>query len=216
VRIAFAILLVPLIASAKPGLSTRDACDGEAGGGFVAPRRGETNQPLNAKIWIAGRGPGTYTLEANGAKLATFAITEADYNANGVDALTVFEPASLAPATRYTVQHGVDTLIDFTTGNKPDRTAPRAPKVTGLYLAVTDNGAELSFQAKTSEDTVFLEVKAGKAAAVIAPPAGAQLSTACGLPDLQAGAKICIEVRAIDVAGNRSAPSRVCGRSPSE
>jgi hypothetical protein len=158
---------------------------------ITVPERGATNVPLNAKLWSFGlAGPHTYTA-SDGAVIPNVQV----------------EVPALRPNDSY---KNADWMMDFTTTGEHDEIAPDAPgRMWASIVTLADGHVEaiaLSAQLPIDAALVRIDVRdaAGGVARLITTPSRMHLCQ----PGLQiTPGNVTVEVRALDLAGNESAPA---------
>ncbi|MEO8705093.1 MAG: hypothetical protein ABI867_33880 [Kofleriaceae bacterium] len=196
-RWLFALMvLAGLVPEAR---ADRWPCDREV---HVMPQRGTTRVPRNARIWIAGRAPWSYTLTT--ALGSTTTLEPHNYTANG----TVIDlRPELDNGEHYTLRDPNGAMITtFLVERDSDHEAPPVPEIVGQH------GHDLDIVVR--DDTAILRVEQRIGDRVVATDSrlttGLDANGSDGCSSLVTVTAPCVRVTAIDLAGNSSAWTERC------
>jgi len=179
----------------------------------VVPLRGSTSVPSNARIWIAGKAPWSYSLYDGDT---TLPIEPTLYHAEHAPVIEL--RPELVAWKNYTLRNaGGEVETSFFVTDVIDRTPPALPVFPDLRFA-PERGGELILQASVDDDTAMLRVEfrdrdkrtqsrsfLTTAHSLALQPAGCSLGY-----QLQPGSAICVRLTALDLAGNESASIERC------
>ncbi|MGN6111387.1 MAG: hypothetical protein ACTHU0_40205 [Kofleriaceae bacterium] len=175
--------------------------------------------PLNSRMWIGSSAPGTYQLR-DGDRVFDVSVQ------HGAE-LDELRLPSLAPMHAYEVLRDGKLLARFTTADAPDHAPPVAPELairaSPSYVDGCQESVAILLDLRLSPDAAVVRARVfdpahaeGGTATMFVPP---QLddpwtgydATSCWLrAELDRGGTSCVELTAIDLAGNESPPVLRC------
>lgn len=224
------LLIAGVLATARPAWAKYDPC----GRGSVFEPAGRV--PRNAKIWL-WRGGGGERLRIRGPDLDRAIAPPFTGSSRGLE---TFDPGLLGRDATYRIAFVGDrhawTLAELATGSEIDHQPPRPPRFHALAItqlldprepaeptepAVFDDVAGFAVPAsdiatalELPDDTVALDVSFDDSAEhFLMPPEAPDLlgRDRCGPKrQFRAGARVCMSIRAIDLAGNHSDAATRC------
>jgi len=185
----------------------------------ILPAEGALDVPLNAKVWIIGSIPH----DRRG-----FDDSQLHYRLRGPDVKRVLKPkvdgqftielplGELRAETTYEVLDYETVLTRFTTGTAWQTERPNAPDITSITIS---DAKRIESQLDTPERAVLTHITvtplndARPVGSLLAPKTGfTGQPAACASGWFLAHADACFEIRALDIAGNYSAPASYCVR----
>lgn len=210
-------LAIAIVVTAAPAEAKYDPC------GMTSVLIPSGRVARNAKVWV-WRGYGEdVQLRGDGATRHLGARTRGG--------LAMLDPGPLPARTTLDLALGPWKIGELVTGDGVDRVPPERPRFDGLAIAQVEDPelappvADLAFEVAPPafdlaldlalpDDTVAVELAFDdREGRILLPPA--QLAVfgrnACGPQrSFTIGAPICMTVRALDLAGNASAPATAC------
>jgi hypothetical protein len=186
----------------------------------VEPAPGAIGVPRNAHVWVAGGWVGPYTVRTGGAERQV-----AGRALNGHFGYVEIDPGPLDADTSYTIAFDDREITHFQTGRGEVATPPGAPRTVELVATARDGqwgttqfGPGYLIDLTAAGEAAVLEVEAldsmghGETFYMPAVPQSHVIAPRrCGL-DQGPGDELCVNVRAVDIAGRRSPATRACAR----
>jgi hypothetical protein len=208
-RLSLVFVLLVLSTGAARAAEVCSCEEGRA----ILPAPGSTEVPRNTKIWVFGGSIGTGALDDGGTQPRSIdgaADRERQW----------FDVGALAPGHAYTFGGSWgDLATQFTTGAVDDTTPPAAPVVRTLGIAVSEYGesawpvTQLVFDAALDRDVAMLRFSFTSHGQRTTRTTTTQSWRVVGRPvcgtelPFAVGDHVTVEVIAIDLAGNESAPA---------
>jgi len=191
---------------------------------FVSPQDGASEVPTNAEIVVSA--PVEVVLRDSSS--TTVVISQTQTWRDDEVTLVAYRPSSyLLPNQEYSIYDGGELRSTFRTGAESDSESPATPTIGALRIAQASMSAQstcgdvreqVSMDAELSSDTAWVDIAfpASPSVEFLVPPdnldsLGSPDKASCriGTP-LAAGADYCLDITARDLAGNVSAPTRIC------